>query len=199
MKSIFCTSFAAPIGYYQAFLKSEMPVLEVHEHFIKQTIRNRCEIATSNGKLILTVPLSNRKNNMPVSEVLICYKTDWQRQHIKTLETAYKSSPFFEFYIDELWAIYKLKPNSLIEWNQLIHQQILKWLKAHKTFERTLVYEKTYENDNDYRVMDWANLPSQPYHQVFENKLGFIGNLSLFDLLFNSGNEAISYLKNYSE
>jgi len=195
MKSIFCTSFAAPIGYYQAILRSEVNILEKHEHFIKQTIRNRCEIATSNGILVLTVPLSKRKNNMPVSEVRVCYKSDWQRQHLKTLATAYKSSPFFEFYIDELEALYKLQPESLLEWNQLIHQQILKWLKVNKPFESSLVYQRMYENMHDYRNTDWKNIPANSYHQVFENKLGFVGNLSIFDLLFNCGNQAQSHIK----
>jgi hypothetical protein len=196
MKSIFCTSFAAPIGYYKAFLQSDINILETHEHYIKQSIRNRCEIATSNGILILTVPLSERRNNMPVSEVRICYKSDWQRQHLKTLATAYKSSPFFEFYIDELEALYKLQPESLLEWNQIIHQQLLKWLRINKPFERTLAYQKVYENIQDYRNTAWKNLPTTTtYHQVFENKLGFVGNLSIFDLLFNCGNESQSILK----
>jgi hypothetical protein len=196
MKSIFCTSFAAPIGYYKAFLQSDINILETHEHYIKQSIRNRCEIATSNGILILTVPLSERRNNMPVSEVRICYKSDWQRQHLKTLATAYKSSPFFEFYIDELEALYKLQPESLLEWNQIIHQQLLKWLRINKPFERTLAYQKVYENMQDYRNTSWKNLPTTTtYHQVFENKLGFVGNLSIFDLLFNCGNESQSILK----
>ena len=195
MKSIFCTSFAAPIGYYKAFLQSDINILEMHEHYIKQSIRNRCEIATSNGILILTVPLSERRNNMPVSEVRICYKSDWQRQHLKTLATAYKSSPFFEFYIDELEALYKLQPESLLEWNQIIHQQLLKWLRINKPFERTLAYQKVYENMQDYRNTAWKSLPTTTYHQVFENKLGFVGNLSIFDLLFNCGNESQSILK----
>ncbi len=196
MKSIFCTSFAAPIGYYKAFLQSDINILEMHEHYIKQSIRNRCEIATSNGILILTVPLSERRNNMPVSEARICYKSDWQRQHLKTLATAYKSSPFFEFYIDELEALYKLQPESLLEWNQIIHQQLLKWLRINKPFERTLAYQKVYENMQDYRNTSWKNLPTTTtYHQVFENKLGFVGNLSIFDLLFNCGNESQSILK----
>lgn len=196
MKSIFCTSFAAPIGYYKAFLQSDINILEMHEHYIKQSIRNRCEIATSNGILILTVPLSERRNNMPVSEVRICYKSDWQRQHLKTLATAYKSSPFFEFYIDELEALYKLQPESLLEWNQIIHQQLLKWLRINKPFDRTLAYQKVYENIQDYRNTAWKNLPTTTtYHQVFENKLGFVGNLSIFDLLFNCGNESQSILK----
>jgi hypothetical protein len=195
MKSIFCTSFAAPIGYYQAILQSEVNILEKHEHFIKQTIRNRCEIATSNGILILTVPLSERKNNMPVAEVRVCYKSDWQRQHLKTLATAYQSSPFFEFYIDELEALYKLQPESLMEWNQIIHQQLLKWLKVNKPFESSLAYQRVHENTYDYRNTDWKNIPTNTYHQVFENKLGFVGNLSIFDLLFNCGNEAQRILK----
>ncbi len=195
MKSIFCTSFAAPIGYYKAYLRSEVNILEKHEHYIKQTIRNRCEIATANGILVLTVPLSERRNNMPVAEVRICYKSDWQRQHLKTLATAYKSSPFFEFYIDELEALYKLQPESLLEWNQIIHQQLLKWLKVNKAFESTLAYQKEYENTHDYRNADWKKQSESNYHQVFENKLGFLANLSIFDLLFNCGNEAQSILK----
>lgn len=194
MKSIFSTSFAAPIGYYKAILNSEINILELYEHFVKQTIRNRCEIATSNGKLILTVPLSERKNNMPVHEVRICYRTAWQRQHLKTLATAYKSSPFFEFYIDELEEVYKIQAEKLIDWNQFIHQQILKWLKVNKPFESTLVYHKTYENTFDFRNVDWAQQPYQAYHQVFESKLGFVSNLSILDLLFNCGNEAQSIL-----
>jgi hypothetical protein len=194
MKSIFCTSFAAPINYYKALLKSDILLMEQHEHFIKQTIRNRCEIATSNGKLILTVPLSERKNNMLVKEVSICYKTNWQRQHIKTLATAYKSSPFFEFYIDDLQSIYNIKVENLIEWNRLIHQQISKWLKINKPFENTTAYFKEYENTNDYRNFDWSTQACESYHQVFENKLGFIGNLSILDLLFNCGNQSISIL-----
>jgi hypothetical protein len=195
MKSIFCTSYAAPIGYYKAIVESETIILEQNEHFVKQTIRNRCEIASANGILILTVPLSERKNNMPLQQVNICYKTAWQRQHIKSLITAYKSSPFFEFYYDELETIYRLQPASLTSWNQIIHQQIIKWLKINKSFENTSTYQKAYENMNDFRNFDWKKQPCRSYHQVFENKLGFVGNLSIFDLIFNCGNQANIYLK----
>jgi hypothetical protein len=195
MNSIFCTAYAAPVSYYKAYMESDMNVLEMHEHFIKQTIRNRCEISTANGKLILTVPLSERKNNMSLKEVRICYRAQWQNQHIKTLVTAYQSSPFFEFYIDELLAIYRLKPENLSEWNRLIHQQILNWLKLHKNFELSTNYFKTYEQMNDFRNLDWQKQAYTSYHQVFENKVGFIPNLSIFDLLFNCGNQAINILK----
>lgn len=194
MKGIFSTSFAAPISYYKAMLECDMVIMEQHEHFIKQTIRNRCDIATSNGKLILTVPLSERKNNMLVKDVRICYKTDWQRQHMRSLATAYKSSPFFEFYIDELETIYKIKEENLFEWNRLIHQQIFKWLKINKSNDYTATYNKTYENISDYRNMDWNKKACESYHQVFENRLGFIGNLSILDLIFNCGNQSISLL-----
>lgn len=194
MKSIFSTAFAAPVGYYKAFVQSETAVMEMHEHFIKQTIRNRCAIATSNGPLILTIPLSHRKNNMPVQEVQICYKSDWQRQHLKSLATAYHSSPFFEFYIDELKHIYAQQPSSLIEWNNTMHQQILKWLKVAKSFEKSSIYIKVYENANDFRNGNWEQEMIKPYHQVFENKHGFMAQLSVMDLLFNCGNQSLKQL-----
>jgi hypothetical protein len=132
---------------------------------------------------------------MSLKEVRICYRVQWQNQHIKTLVTAYQSSPFFEFYIDELLAIYRLKPENLSEWNRLIHQQILNWLKLHKNFELSTNYFKTYEQMNDFRNLDWQKQAYTSYHQVFENKVGFIPNLSIFDLLFNCGNQAINILK----
>lgn len=176
-------------------MNSDINILEYHEHYIKQTIRNRCKIATSNGILILTVPLHERKNNTPIRDIRISYKTDWQRQHIKSLETAYKSSPFFEFYSDELKFIYSQKPEYLIEWNQRIHQQISTWLKLQKTFVISETYQKIYADANDYRTEQWPELATTPYHQVFENKHGFIPDLSIFDLVFNCGNQAQLHLK----
>jgi hypothetical protein len=195
MNSIFCTAYAGPVGYYKAYVESDANLLEMQEHFVKQTIRNRCEISTANGRLVLTIPLSERKNNMPLKEVRICYSTNWQTQHIKTFVTAYKSSPFFEFYIDELAAIYKLKPEKLCEWNQLIHFQILAWLKLNKSFEGTTAYIKIYDQTNDYRNFDSKNLAHERYHQVFEDKVGYMYNLSIFDLLFNCGNQSLRILE----
>jgi D-serine dehydratase len=113
MTGVFTTAYAAPIGYYKTILRCDASYIEVNENFIKQTIRNRCIIATSNGPLTLSIPLLGRRNNMPVSEMMICYKQSWQRQHIRSMETAYHSSPFFEFYHDDLKALYAIQPNSL--------------------------------------------------------------------------------------
>lgn len=195
MDGIFSTAYAAPTSYYKSLLQCDNRLLEINEHFIKQTIRNRCEIATSNGILILTVPLSQRKNNMLVNEVCISYQNNWQRQHIKSLETAYQSSPFFEFYIDDLKLAYQFQPKFLIDWNNSIHQLILKWLKLKIEFKHTDTYNKVYENAIDFRKNDWINFEALNYHQVFESKLGFIGHLSIFDLIFNCGNQSLAYLK----
>jgi hypothetical protein len=195
MKNIFSTAYAAPIDYYRAMLTSEVNLICLHEHFIKQTIRNRCLIATSNGILILTIPLNERKNNMAVHEIRISYKTDWQRQHIKSLETAYKASPFFEFYLDDLKTIYQKRPEYLLEWNQQIHHQIIRWLKMNHDLKPSTSYQKNYENAIDFRLKVWPKSEPLSYHQVFENKLGFLPNLSIYDLIFNCGNQALSLLQ----
>lgn len=195
MTGIFTTAYAAPISYYKLLLQCNTQLLELNEHFIKQTIRNRCEIATSNGKLILTVPLSQRKNNMIVKDVCVSYQNNWQRQHIKSLETAYQSSPFFEFFIDDLKLAYQFQPKFLIDWNDSIHQMILNWLKLKIEFVQTDSYHKVYENTIDFRMNEWSNYEALNYHQVFESKHGFISHLSMYDLIFNCGNQALSHLK----
>ena len=195
MTGIFTTAYAAPISYYKLLLQCNTQLLELNEHFIKQTIRNRCEIATSNGKLILTVPLSQRKNNMIVKDVCVSYQNNWQRQHIKSLETAYQSSPFFEFFIDDLKLAYQFQPKFLIDWNDSTHQMILNWLKLKIEFVQTDSYHKVYENTIDFRMNEWSNYEALNYHQVFESKHGFISHLSMYDLIFNCGNQALSHLK----
>ena len=193
MTGVFTTAYAAPIGYYKTILRCDASYIEVNENFIKQTIRNRCIIATSNGPLTLSIPLLGRRNNMSVSEIMICYKQSWQRQHIKSMETAYHSSPFFEFYHDDLKALYAIQPNSLLEWNNLVHQFVLKCLKHSLTFEPTTSYQKTYEHD--FRNNEWKGYSQQHYHQVFESKLSFMPDLSIYDLMFNHGSMALQYLK----
>ncbi|HRG58340.1 MAG TPA: WbqC family protein [Bacteroidia bacterium] len=195
MNGIFTTAYAAPISYYKLLLQCNTQLLELNEHFIKQTIRNRCEIATSNGKLILTVPLSQRKNNMIVKDVCVSYQNNWQRQHIKSLETAYQSSPFFEFFFDDLKLAYQFQPKFLTDWNYSIHQMILNWLKLKIEFVQTDSYHKVYENTIDFRKNEWSNYETLNYHQVFESKHGFISHLSIYDLIFNCGNQALSHLK----
>lgn len=195
MTGIFTTAFAGSIGYYSSMINCNHRLLEAHENFVKQSIRNRCYIATGNGVLILTVPLVGRYNHMPLKEARICYRQNWQRQHIKSLETAYQSSPFFEYYVDELKSLYQLKPDSLLEWNSLVHQLIEKWLKLNLSYEFTTCYEKVYAHIFDYRGYTWEQKQALPYHQVFESKQGFIPHLSIFDLLFNCGNQAVNYLK----
>jgi hypothetical protein len=195
MNGIFSTAYAAPTAYYATLFKCDLKWLEIHEHFIKQTIRSRCEIATANGTLMLSIPIHQRKNNMPISMVCISYKESWQRQHLKSLETAYQSSPFFEFYIDELKQAYRVQPEYLLDWNALIHQLIMKWLKINLPLAPTISYHKEVSDGKDFRLNEWPNDIVLPYHQVFESKFGYIKNLSVFDLLFNCGNQSLHYLK----
>lgn len=199
MNSIFSTAYAAPIGYYQAFIQSDDCFIETHENFVKQTIRNRCRIATSNGIQNLIIPISGSKNHIPISDIKICYKTNWQRQHIKALETAYKSSPFFEYYADELALLYTTQPRFLCDWNLLVHNQITKWLGLKKEFSKTKYFEKVIPLTNDLRNYSPIQNKLIIYYQVFEMRTGFLHDLSIYDLLFNCGNTALNLILEHKD
>ena len=193
MNALFYSAYAAPVDYYKNVAKATTIYIEAQEHFLKQTFRNRCVIASANGPLKLSIPISGSKNNTAMADIKICYKNNWQLQHLRTFVAAYNSSPFFEFYVPELQNIFNQKPENLIEWNMLLHQQIMKWLKLNTPTRLTESYQKEYSNGIDFRTLEPINNHTN-YHQVFENKFGFTPNLSILDLLFNCGNQSVNIL-----
>ncbi|MCC6252919.1 MAG: WbqC family protein [Bacteroidia bacterium] len=196
MNGVFISAYAAPVSYYAALLKCPKIFIDIYEHFIKQTIRNRCVIAAANGKLVLTIPLVHRRNNMPTHEVSISYGNNWQRHHLKSLESAYRSSPFFDYYYDDLVEIYKQQPEKLFQWNNILNEQFIQWIGINTEKYYTTTYQKVYEGMNDYRGLNFEFYHKLPYNQVFEDRFGFISDLSIYDLLFNCGNDSILYLMN---
>jgi hypothetical protein len=194
------TAYLGSLEYFSAVLKHEKILIEHFEYFEKQTIRNSCNIYSPNGLLKLSVPLHNRKNKSITKDIEIDYKTNWQLQHIRSIESAYRSAPFFEFYWDYFLPIYNHKYELLIELNQECTAICLKLFKEKKSPEPTTSFLKDYGNSGDYRFFKSFKKTSEcklsfPYYtQVFSNKLGFIKNLSVIDLLFNQGPESKSYL-----
>jgi hypothetical protein len=202
MENVCLTSaYLAPVEYYSAMAKADTVFLEHYEFYEKQSYRNRCNIAGANGQLALTIPVEKSKGlRMLTRDVRISEHSDWQLQHWRSIESAYNSTPFFEYYKDDLIPFYEKNWTFLWDFNAEIQAKMLELLDLQVDFQLT----KEYKVDFDENVLDVRNnihpkkeadLGSfKTYYQVFEQRFGFIPNLSSIDLLFNMGNESILIL-----
>lgn len=196
------TAYFPPVLHFALIAQSSTYEIEAFEHFVKQSFRSRCEIYGANGKLTLVVPLKKWKNHSLTHEVKISYDEDWQKLHWKSIESAYRTSPYFEFYEEELKPLFNLQFESVLEYNQKIEQELKDILAINPKASITKEYR---EAEVDWRKhihpknkkKDLAvNFPK--YIQVFEEKHSFIPNLSILDLLFNLGPNSKSYLEQLS-
>ena len=190
------TAYLAPIEYYAILLKYTDCSIEHYENFIKQTIRNRCNIYGSNGKLLLTIPKKRKQSNKTIiKDLKISYAEDWQKKHWDSITSSYNSSPFFEYYRDDLKKLYQFKEIYLINFNRKIQNTILQLLEKNCTIKKTAKYKKdgAFSDLRDY-TFEKCTLLS--YQQVFIDKHGFIPHLSILDLIFNLGPESTQYLQN---
>jgi len=190
------TAYLAPIFYYAILLQHPNYSIELNEHFIKQSIRNRCYIYGANGKLRLSIPKERKGSSKTIIENLkISYKQNWQKQHWNTIESAYNSSPFFEYYKDDLKPFFEEKEEYLVNFNSRLQKAILSMLQEENTIKNTTEY--LHKGDFfDLRNYTWELKKQEKYDQVFMEKQGFIPNLSILDLLFNLGPESADYLYN---
>jgi WbqC-like protein family len=196
-------SYLGSIDYYSKLINYSHCVIDYEEHFVKQTSRSRCFIASANGAHILSVPILKRRTRKPVKEVKISYDEDWRKIHWRTLEASYRSSPFFEFYEDDLIPYFTTKKyDYLVDLTQALQSEICSLLKINLSYDIATEYIEIYENADDFRnytgtrtnMIEDSPFLSKPYIQVFENKNGFLPNLSVLDLLFNQGPKAKDYL-----
>jgi hypothetical protein len=193
----------APVQYYSKLVSMQEGVIDLDEHFRKQTYRNRAVIYDANGALKLIIPLKKHAEKTPVRDILISYDAPWQDLHWKSIESAYRSSPFFEYYEDEFANFYvDQRYKYLSEYNLDIQAVILKLLKINPILSFSSGYEPAPENWRDYRdlispkkgILSDPDFILKPYPQVFEPKHGFLPNMSIIDLLFNEGPHASDYL-----
>ncbi|RUA09146.1 MAG: hypothetical protein DSY82_06315 [Flavobacteriia bacterium] len=200
MSLIVHPTYFSPVIQYVAMVNSDEVIFEKEDHYQKQTYRNRCYIYGANGKQILTVPVLHKRNSghPKTRDIRIDNSFPWQVQHLKSIQTAYRSSPFFEYYEDDLIPVFKKKFKFLIDLNLETDQVIseLLDLEIKKSFTETYIAE--YPEDQDYRSLVNAKTGTtydlKKYQQVFMGKHGFISNLSILDLLFNEGTNALGYL-----
>jgi hypothetical protein len=201
---ILSTAYWPPIHYFSKFLNHSVISIEQWENYPKQTYRNRCQIYSPNGIQPLIVPVERGSfHKTAVKDLKIAYDTNWQKNHVKSIDAAYRSSPFFEFYIDDIMPFYEKRYTYLIDLNSDILTLSLKWLKLKPVISKTLTYEAAGDFvDCRNSLHPKSNLASNnlelnpvAYMQGFEQRHGFVPNLSILDLVFNTGSEAASILK----
>ncbi|HPF96877.1 MAG: WbqC family protein [Flavobacteriaceae bacterium] len=200
MEVLLSHTYFPSIAHFILLLKSEKVWFEAHDNYEKQTLRNRTYIYGANGKQALSIPVNyTQKNRQLFKDVEISNSTPWQSIHRKSIESAYKSSPFFEFYEDDLEVLFSKKPKFLLDHNIKCLETIVECLQISLDSEDTTIYEKEPQSSVDFRPLVQANTKLEDfesYTQVFSDKHGFLSNLSILDLLFNEGPNTVNYLKN---
>ena len=203
MVSLLATTYFGPVQWYQKLNQSDRCLIERHDHFIKQTYRNRCVIATTNGLQALTVPIERFEGaHCAMLNIRISDHGSWRHLHWNALQSAYGESPFFEFYADDIRPFYERRWEFLVDFNMEITQKMCELLDIQPHITLTDAYVSAEDvGVTDYRdaIRPKNPLPDnsfQPrrYYQVYEQKHGFQPNLSILDLLFNEGPEAVLYL-----
>jgi len=196
--AIFPLFYLPPVSYFSALKEFDYDFsIEMHEHFPKQTYRNRASVYSPNGVLDLTVPVvKGAKVHTKITDVRISNEFNWQRLHWKTFESCYRNSAYFEYYEDEFSGFYRKKYSHLFEFNLELMQWLMKQLKTDIDYNFTVEYIK--EADLDFRSKWKVNdvvedTGFKPYFQVFDDRNGFKPNLSIVDLLFNQGPQSRSY------
>lgn len=199
MSSLLLPTYFPSISNFSAIAKADTVVFEVEDNFQKQTNRNRTYIYSPNGIQMLNIPIKHSKEkHQRTKEVKLETAFDWQKQHFKSLEAAYRTSPFFEYFEDTLLPIFTKKHTFLMDLNFETIEIISKCLNMKLEYEKTTEYFHEVTDSLDFRYLangkkDVTNF--NPYTQVFGEKHGFKNNLSVLDLLFNEGRFALDYLK----
>lgn len=187
------------ISHYIALVNADKVTFEVEDTFQKQTNRNRMYIYSSNGMQMLNISVKHNATNNQFKDIKIDNQNNWQKNHFKSLEAAYKNSPFYEYFIDDFMPLFEKKHEFMLDLNLEIFELINDALGVTIPFEKTTEYFHEVADKTDFRYLvngkkDTTQI--EPYTQVFEDKHGFLNNLSILDLLFNEGRYAVDYLKN---
>jgi|SRR5690554_95570 len=180
--------------------KADKVVWEFQDNYQKQTYRNRAYIAHSNGKLLLNIPMQHKRGErQKTKDVLAVADFPWQSQHFKSLQIAYRTSPYFEFYEDDLEPLFLKPVNNIIDHNTHITSVLCELIGMEFDAAKTDVFEKNPDAVIDLRFLVDAKRKSDftptPYIQVLEDAHGFLPNLSILDLLFNEGPNTLNYLE----
>ncbi|MBO4402401.1 MAG: WbqC family protein [Bacteroidales bacterium] len=202
------TAYLPPVEYMAAMVQAESVCIEAHEHYHKQTYRNRCRILSVYGPEILSIPVSKTTpNHCPIREMRISYAENWRQTHWKTFTTCYDTSPYFLYYRDYLEPFYcGKKYDFLFDFNWDLLEIILQLLKASPSIRLNETFEAQPADCLDLRnliqpkqlsVKEYPFNNQPAYTQVFADKSHFHPHLSILDLLCNKGPDSLEYLQNW--
>lgn len=201
-KAILPSCYLPPVMYLSIMKRYETVVVDIYEHYIKQTFRNRCNIVSSSGILPLTVPVekpawSNAMKDMGISE-----HGNWRHLHLNAIDSAYGNSPFHEYYRDDFLPFYEKRYENLVEFNTSLLEKVCELMDIpfNITFSEGFVNPVECNDCDDFRPFMTSkkvnlempvSIELKPYYQVFSGRHGFLANMSCLDLLFNMGPESV--------
>lgn len=212
--ALLSSAYFSPVQWYQKLHRYDRCLIEQHDNFVKQTYRNRCIIPTTNGIQALSIPVScpqgSQLSKTPMRDVRISDHGNWRHIHWNALCSAYGESPFFDYYQDDLRPFFERKWTFLFDFNMEIILKMVELLDIRPKISLTTAFlsdasmaENATESSliDDFRDVIRPKHPgldsdfmARPYYQVYQQKHGFQPNMSILDLLFNEGNEAILWL-----
>ncbi len=199
MKSILLPTYFPSLLFWKIILKNNFFWMK-NSYYKKQTLRNRMFIHGANGKLMLSIPIRHSGINQKrfYDDVSIDSSSDWKKNHFKSIKIAYQSSPYFEFYEEDLKNFYQVETNNLYNFNLKSVDLVLKWLEM-GTNNRTIDFNiEIYKQSKNIKEIDNREIKKKTnikYIQTFEDKNGFIDGLSILDMIFNCGPKTKDYIK----
>ncbi|MBQ6667533.1 MAG: WbqC family protein [Bacteroidales bacterium] len=205
MEALLSTAYLPPVEWFAAYAQADAVWLEAEEHYLKQTYRNRCILLNVSGSVELSVPVSKTvPNHCPIRGMRISYAENWPRNHWRSIETSYSTSPYFLYYRDYLEPFYLRRYDWLWDFNLEMLSVMLRLLRLPERHRLTVAYEAQPSGKGDFRALihpkrrpepDYPFRGQEPYRQVFAGQQPFTPNLSVLDLLCNLGPESAEYLK----
>lgn len=200
------TAYFPPIEWFVALLNADNPLIEQWENYQKQSYRSRANILTSSGVLTLSIPMEREvTHKLPIRDIKIDYSTPWIVQHKRSITAAYNSSPFFEYYQDDLFPVLDKRYKYLFDLNCALIERVMELMGINSSLKFSDQYVKGEDLEDILDLRDRIHpkknspifgevIKERPYYQVFAEKQGFISNLSILDLLSNEGPSSISFL-----
>ena len=202
MKILVEYQYLPPVYLFSALYKFRHIIFEEYEFYQKMSFRNRCVLAGAEGPVQLSIPVSRGRNQKTlITEVQVANRYNWQLQHWKTIESCYRSAPWFEYYGPGLEKFYNTPYTHLIKWNLELFLWIVDKLGLKTEIDFTQDFQALYPENKFVDVRNtilpktYMNMSSKPYQQVFSDRAGFYHNLSIIDLLLCQGKGAVEYLK----